>query len=66
MQKKIFIRKREGRRSRGRPSWFDDVEKDLRKMGVRCWRRQAEDREGWRRVIKEAQGPTWTVVPTSQ
>ena len=54
--KKIFIGKLEGRRRRGRPRkrWIDDVEEDLRKMGVRCWRRKAEDRDEWRRIIKEA------------
>ncbi|PSN50134.1 hypothetical protein C0J52_15092 [Blattella germanica] len=53
--KKIFIGKLEGRRRRGRPRkrWIDDVEEDLRKMGVRCWRRKAEERGGWRRVITE-------------
>ena len=54
--KNIFIGKLEGRRRRGRPRkrWIDDVEEDLRKMGVRCWRRKAEDRDEWRRIIKEA------------
>ena len=56
LQKNIFIGKLEGRRRRGRPRkrWIDDVEEDLRKMGVRCWRRKAEDRDEWRRIIKEA------------
>ena len=35
-----------GRRSKGRPHsrWFDGVENNLRKMGVRGWRRSAENR----------------------
>ena len=42
-----------GRRSKGRPHsrWFDGVENDLRKMGVRGWRRSAENR---RDICKEA------------
>ncbi|PSN46590.1 hypothetical protein C0J52_24400 [Blattella germanica] len=65
--KTIFIGKLEGRRRRGRPRkrWIDDVEEDLRKMGVRCWRRKAEDRDEWRRVIEEVK-VLHGLVPTSQ
>ena len=54
--KKIFEVKLEGRRGRGRPRlrWIDDVEDDLRKLGVKRWRAKALDREEWASVIREA------------
>jgi hypothetical protein len=43
--KKIFEGKLEGRRGRGRARlrWIDDVEDDLRKLGVKRWRVKALD-----------------------
>jgi hypothetical protein len=54
--KKIFKGKLEGRRGRGRPRlrWMKDVEEDLRKLGVKQWRRKALDREEWASIIREA------------
>jgi hypothetical protein len=54
--KKIFKGKVEGRRGRGRPRlrWINDVEEDLRKLGVKQWRRKALDREDWASIIREA------------
>ena len=54
--KKIFERKLEGRRGRGRPRlrWIDDVEDDLRKFGVKRWTAKALDREEWASIIREA------------
>jgi hypothetical protein len=45
-----------GRRKTGRPSlrWLDCVEDDLKTLGVRRWRKRAEDREVWAIILKEA------------
>jgi transcription termination factor 2 len=54
--KKIFEEKLEGRRGRGRPRlrWINDVEDDLRKLGVKQWRTKALDRVEWASIIREA------------
>jgi hypothetical protein len=54
--KKIFEGKLEGRRGRGQPRlrWINDVEDDLRKLGVKRWRTKALDRVEWASIIREA------------
>jgi hypothetical protein len=54
--KKIFEEKLEGRRGRGRPRlrWVNDVEEDLRILGVKRWRKKALDRREWASAIKKA------------
>lgn len=54
--KKILEGKPEGRRRIGRPRlrWLDDVEADLREMGVKRWRKKAVDRQEWASILKEA------------
>jgi hypothetical protein len=54
--KKIFEGKLEGRRDRGRPRlrWINDVEDDLRKLGVKRWRTKVMDRVEWASIVREA------------
>lgn len=33
--------------------WFQDVEAELQKMGIRLWRRKATDRDSWDLLLKE-------------
>jgi hypothetical protein len=56
MPKMILNAKMEGDRKRGRPKkrWINDVEQDLRKLGIRNWRSRAGDRQQWRAVVREA------------
>jgi hypothetical protein len=51
--KKIFEGKLEGRRGRGL-RWINDVEDDLRKLGVKRWRTKALDRVEWASIVREA------------
>ena len=47
----------DGKRKVGRPRlrWFDDVQADLKKTGIKRWRRlKAMDRNDWEAVMREA------------
>ena len=46
---KIYKGKPGGRRCTGRPrkTWLSDVEEDIRDLGIRTWRRRAQDRNEW-------------------
>jgi len=54
--KKICEGKLEGRSCRGRPRlrWINDVEDDLRTIGVKRWRTKALNREERASIIREA------------
>jgi hypothetical protein len=54
--KKSLEGKPGGGRKKGRPRlrWIDDVESDLRNMGVKRWRSRALDRTEWTSIVREA------------
>jgi hypothetical protein len=56
MCKKIMTTKVEGTRKRGRPHkrWIDEVEEDLKIMGIRNWHAVAKDRQECRKIVLEA------------
>ena len=56
MPKKIFTKKMEGTRRRGRPRkrWKEEVERDLQVLGVRRWRELVADRKKWKDIVGQA------------
>jgi hypothetical protein len=54
--KKVLEGKPGGRRKRGKPRtrWIDNVEDDLRKIGIKRWRLRKADRREWRGMCEAA------------
>lgn len=54
--KKPFKNIPEEKRSIGKPRkrWLGDNENDLKKMGVKGWRKAARDNDRWKLIMKEA------------
>jgi len=46
----------QGKKFVGKPinRLLDDVENNLKKVGVTCWRKRARDRDAWKLILKEA------------
>ena len=42
------------RRGRPRKRWIDDLESDLRSLGIRNWKTKARKRNEWKAVVREA------------
>jgi hypothetical protein len=59
MPKKIFTQEMEGTRRRGRPrkGWKEEVERDLKVLGVRRWRELVTDRKNGR-ILFDRPKPT--------
>jgi hypothetical protein len=53
---KVFLGQPYGRKKTGRPKlrWLDCIKNDLKSMGVKRWRKKAEDRSVWAIILKEA------------
>ncbi|PSN29925.1 hypothetical protein C0J52_27676 [Blattella germanica] len=45
-----------GRRciGRSRKRCLEDIEEDIREMGIRTWRRRAQDRGEWATIVRQA------------
>jgi transcription termination factor 2 len=56
LPKMVFNGKPDGRRGFGRPRlrWLDDVEADIKALGVKRWRIKAQDRKEWSAILREA------------
>jgi hypothetical protein len=51
MRENIYTRRKRGR---AKIRWLDDIQENLREMGIEGWRRKAQDRDQWRRIAQEA------------
>jgi hypothetical protein len=56
MPKKIFTQELEGTRQRGRPrkGRKEEVERDLKVLGVRRWRELVTNRKKWNDIVQQA------------
>jgi hypothetical protein len=56
LPKMVFNAKPEGRRAVNRPRlrWLDDVEADIKALGIKRWRIRAQDRKEWSAILREA------------
>jgi hypothetical protein len=59
--KKILRTKLDGVRSVGRPKmrWEDGVDRDMKILEVKNWKKVALDRDEWAKLLKEARAHHW-------
>ena len=56
LSRRVLLSEQVGKRPRGRPKlrWEDGVEEDVSRLGCRNWKIVALNREGWKKLLKEA------------
>ena len=57
LSRRVLLSEPGGKRPRGRPRlrWEVGVEEDVARLGCRNWKIVALNREGWRKLLKEAE-----------
>jgi len=57
LSRRVLLSEPGGKRPRGRPRlrWEDEVEEDVATLGCRNWKVVALNREGWRKLLREAE-----------
>jgi len=56
IRKRVLEWKPTGRRNRGSPRkrWIEDIEEDIRIMGIRGWRKLCKERAEWKKIPEQA------------
>ena len=56
LSRRVLLSEPGGKRPTGRPRlrWKDGVEEDVARLGCRNWKIVALNREGWKKLLKEA------------
>jgi hypothetical protein len=54
--KRVLEWKSTGRRNRRRPRkrWIEDIEEDIKIMGIRGWRKLCKERAEWKKITEKA------------
>jgi len=57
LSRRVLLSEPGGKRPRGRPKlrWEDGMKEDAAKLGSRNWAVVALNREGWRKILKQAE-----------
>ena len=68
LSRRVLLSEPGGKRPRGRPRlrWEDGVEVDAARLGCRNWTIVTLHWEGWRKLLKEAEGRPRAVVPLEE
>jgi hypothetical protein len=62
--KRALLEEEGGKKKRGRPKkkWLEAVTTHLRILGVADWKRVSQDREQWRKIVKNRNRESWALM----